>query len=31
MMIMRNKTRRIVYSSSWSLARQAAELDEWQP
>ena len=30
MMIMRRTSRRVVFSSSWSRARQAAELGEWQ-
>ena len=30
MMIMRKTSRRVVFSSSWSRARQAKELDEWQ-
>ena len=29
-MIDMRKTRRIVFSSSWSRARQAKEIDEWQ-
>ena len=27
---MRRSSRRVVFSSSWSRARQAAELDGWQ-
>lgn len=27
---MRKTSRRVVFSSSWSRARQAKELDEWQ-